>query len=68
MLAAGRVDLVVESELNAYDIVALIPIVEAAGGVVVGSDGGQPLEGGTVVAAATRELAEQAWAVLRPEG
>ena len=67
MLAAGRVDLVVESDLNSYDIVALIPIIEAAGGVITGPDGRQPLEGGTVVAAATPELAEQAWAVLQPE-
>lgn len=66
MLAAGRVDLVVESDLNSYDIVALIPIIEAAGGVITGPDGGQPIEGGTVVAAATPELAEQAWAVLEP--
>lgn len=65
MLAAGRVDLVVESDLNSYDIVALIPIIEAAGGVITGPDGRQPIDGGTVVAAATPELAEQAWAVLR---
>lgn len=64
MLAAGRVDLVVESDLNSYDIVALIPIIEAAGGVITGPDGRQPLDGGTVVAAATPALAEQAWAVL----
>ena len=67
MLAAGRVDLVVEADLKSYDIVALIPIIEAAGGVITGPDGRQPLEGGTVVAAATPELAEQAWAVLQPE-
>lgn len=67
MIAAGRVDLVVETELNSYDIVALIPIIEAAGGVITGPDGRQPLDGGTVVAAATPELAEQAWAVLRGE-
>ena len=67
MVAAGRVDLVVESDLAPYDIVALVPIIEAAGGVVTGPDGDQPLEGGTVVAAATAELAEQAWAVLRGE-
>lgn len=66
MLAAGRVDLVVEADLKSYDIVALIPIIEAAGGVITGPDGRQPLEGGTVVAAATPELAEQAWAVLQP--
>ena len=64
MLAAGRVDLVVESDLNSYDIVALIPIIEAGGGVITGPDGAQPIEGGTVVAAATPELAEQAWDVL----
>jgi histidinol phosphatase-like enzyme (inositol monophosphatase family) len=68
MVAAGRVDLVVEADLKPYDIVALIPIVEAAGGVVTGPDGEQPLEGGTVVAAATAELAEQAWAVLKGDG
>ena len=67
MVAAGRVDLVVEADLKPYDIVALIPIVEAAGGVITGPHGEQPLEGGTVVAAATPELAEQAWAVLRGE-
>ncbi|MCT2138595.1 inositol monophosphatase family protein [Dietzia cinnamea] len=66
MLAAGRVDLVVEADLKSYDIVALIPIIEAAGGVITGPDGRQPLEGGTVVAAATPELAERAWAVLQP--
>lgn len=63
-LARGRVDLVVESDLKAHDIVALIPIVEAAGGVVWGMDRQQPLQGGTVVAAANAELAEQALAVL----
>ena len=34
MLAAGQVDLVVEVGLQAYDIVALIPIIEAAGGMI----------------------------------
>lgn len=63
-LAAGRVDLVVESDLKPYDIVALVPVVEAAGGVVTGPDGRQPLDGGTVVAAATPELAERAWELL----
>ena len=34
MVAAGHADLVVESGLHVYDIAALIPIVEGAGGVV----------------------------------
>ena len=34
MVAAGHVDIVVEAGLQSYDIVALIPIIEEAGGVV----------------------------------
>ena len=34
MLAAGQIDLVIEAGLKPYDIVALIPVVEGAGGVV----------------------------------
>ena len=44
LVAHGFVDLVIEGSLQAYDIVPLIPIVEAAGGVVSGLDGAPPLE------------------------
>ncbi len=40
MIAAGHVDLVVEAGLQPYDIVALIPIVEGAGGRVTDWAGG----------------------------
>lgn len=56
MLAAGQVDLVVETGLQPYDIVALIPIIEAAGGVITTLDGGPAEKGGFVVAAATAKL------------
>lgn len=56
MLAAGQVDLVIESGLNAYDIVALIPIVEGAGGVVTTWTGGPAREGGRIVASGDRRL------------
>lgn len=49
-LAAGHVDLVVESDLKPYDIVALIPIIEGAGGVVTTWEGGDPAAGGDIVA------------------
>jgi myo-inositol-1(or 4)-monophosphatase len=60
LLALGAIDLVVEADLQPYDIIPLIPIVEAAGGVVTGPRGATPLEGGFVVAAATPELHAQA--------
>jgi histidinol phosphatase-like enzyme (inositol monophosphatase family) len=56
MVAAGHVDLVVEVGLQSYDIVALIPIIEAAGGVITDWDGGPAENGGDIVAAATPEL------------
>lgn len=64
MLAAGHIDLVVESQLKPYDIVPLIPVLEGAGCVVTDWKGGVPLAGGDVVAAATRELHRAALAVL----
>ncbi|WP_173932657.1 histidinol-phosphatase [Chelativorans sp. Marseille-P2723] len=65
MLAAGHVDLVVESALQPYDIVALIPIIEKAGGVITTWEGGRPEEGGDIVAAATPELHAAALTFLR---
>ena len=46
MIAAGHVDLVVEVGLQSYDIVALIPIIERAGGKVTNWDGGPAENGG----------------------
>jgi myo-inositol-1(or 4)-monophosphatase len=65
LLAAGFIDLVIEGSLQAYDILPLIPIVEAAGGVVTDLDGDRPLAGGTVIAAASPELATRARALMR---
>lgn len=64
MLAAGNVDLVVETALQPYDIVALVPIVERAGGVISRPDGGPAELGGDIVAAANVELHKAALAVL----
>jgi histidinol phosphatase-like enzyme (inositol monophosphatase family) len=64
MLAAGHIDLVVEASLKAVDIVPLIPIIEAAGGVVSTWDGGDPLHGGRILAAANGDLHRDAQAVL----
>jgi histidinol phosphatase-like enzyme (inositol monophosphatase family) len=65
MLAAGHLDLVVESQLKPYDIVPLIPVLEGAGCIVTDWQGGSPLAGGDVVAAGSRALHRAALAVLR---
>ena len=50
MLAMGQLDLVVESGLSPWDIRALIPIVEAAGGFITNWRGGDCSAGGQVIA------------------
>ncbi|WP_297732579.1 histidinol-phosphatase [uncultured Maricaulis sp.] len=66
MLASGGIDLVVESGLQIYDVQALIPVVTGAGGVVTDWRGGDPSRGGQVVAAANRNLLDQALDRLAP--
>jgi len=64
MVAAGHVDVVVEAGLKAFDIVALIPVIEAAGGVVTTWDGGDPSEGGRILAAGDRRVHAEAMRLL----
>jgi len=65
MLAAGHVDLIIETELKPYDVAALIPIISGAGGVVTTWAGGPPEAGGRIVAAGDRRTHAAALALLR---
>jgi myo-inositol-1(or 4)-monophosphatase len=56
MLAAGFIDIVIEAGLKPYDIVALIPVIEGAGGRVTSWDGGSAAAGGRVVASGDPRL------------
>ena len=64
MLAAGHVDLVIETELKPYDILPLIPIIAGAGGIVTTWDGGSPTAGGRIIAAGDRRIHEAAMKLL----
>ena len=64
LLAMGHVDLVVEASLAPYDILPLVPIIEAAGGVVTDAAGAVPRHGGFVVAAGSPELHAEAMALV----
>lgn len=63
-LAAGGLDLVIETGLKPHDYNALIPVVRAAGGVIGDWRGEDDFSAGDVVAAATPELFEEAVRVL----
>ena len=65
MLAAGHVDLVIETGLKPYDVLPLVPIIAGAGGVITTWDGGAPNGGGRSVAAGDKRLHAAALEMLR---
>ncbi len=56
LLAMGLIDIVVESSLKPYDVQALMPIVEGAGGMITNWRGRRCDDGGDVVACGDPEL------------
>jgi len=64
MVAAGHADVVIEAGLNPYDIVALIPVIEGAGGRVTTWDGGSAERGGRIVATGDPRLHDEVLEIL----
>lgn len=66
LLASGHCDLVVEADLGVYDVMALVPVIENAGGMVTDWNGG-PVDAnfsGRIVAASTPALHGKALGLL----
>jgi histidinol phosphatase-like enzyme (inositol monophosphatase family) len=64
LLASGFVDIVIEAGLKTYDVVALIPIIEQAGGVITTWDGKPATDGGSIVASGDPRVHEQVLKLL----
>jgi myo-inositol-1(or 4)-monophosphatase len=64
MLAAGHIDLVVETELKPYDVLPLMPIITGAGGMITTWEGAAPHRGGRIVAAGDKRVHAAALALL----
>jgi myo-inositol-1(or 4)-monophosphatase len=65
MLAAGQIDLIVETEIKPHDIVALIPIITGAGGIVTTWENGPAQAGGRIVVAGDKRMHKAALEMLR---
>jgi hypothetical protein len=65
MLAAGHIDLVIETDIKPHDIVPLIPIITGAGGVITTWENGPAQTGGRIVAAGDKRVHEAALAMLK---
>lgn len=62
LLASGLIDLVIEAQLQPFDFLSLIPIIEEAGGIITDWQGNAltAASDGRVIAAATPALHQQA--------
>ena len=63
-VATGDIDLVIESKLMPHDLDALVAVVRGAGGTFGDWDGGADFSRGRVIAAATRDLYDEAVALI----
>ncbi len=65
LLAHGLLDIVVEDQLQSYDILPLVPIVRGAGGCITDISGASPTGTSMVVAAANETLHRSAMAAMQ---
>jgi fructose-1,6-bisphosphatase/inositol monophosphatase family enzyme len=64
VLALGFVDVIVESSFHRWDVAALIPIVEGAGGIITNWQGSLCSDGGQILAAGDVRVHAQAMKLL----
>lgn len=64
LLANGLIDLVIEVDLKPFDVIALIPIVEKAGGRMTTWDGLPATNGGRIVASGDAKLHDEVLRLL----
>jgi len=64
LVAMGFVDLVIETDLKRWDIAAIIPIIEGAGGIVTDWNGNAADAGGNIIAAGDARIHAEALEIL----
>jgi histidinol phosphatase-like enzyme (inositol monophosphatase family) len=64
-LAMGFVDIIIEAGFNRWDVAALIPLVEGAGGIITGWDGSDCRDGKTILACGDRRIHQNAMKLLQ---
>jgi len=64
LVAAGRMNIIIESSLKPCDVRALMPIIEGAGGRMTNWHGGSCVNGGQVVAVSDAGLLEELYIYL----
>lgn len=64
-VAAGRMDIIIESLLKPCDVRALVPVIEGAGGKLTNWRGGSAVNGGRAVAVGDPDLLPEIYEILQ---
>ena len=65
LLAEGRVEAVIETNLKPFDIVPLVPIIEKAGGIVTTWNNRSAIQGGNILATSNKKLHNKILKILK---
>ena len=65
LLAEGKVEAVIETNLKPFDIVPLISIIEKAGGIVTTWNNRSAIQGGNILATSNRKLHDKILKILK---
>ena len=65
LLAEGKVEAVIETNLKPFDIVPLISIIEKAGGIVTTWNNKSAIQGGNILAASNKKLHDKILKILK---
>ena len=65
LLAEGKIDAVIESDLKTYDVAAIIPIVENAGGFITTWNNKNAVKGGNILATSNKKLHNKLLNILK---
>jgi len=58
LLATGYADVMIDAEMSIWDIIALVPIIQGAGGCITDYQGNDPIKGNSIVASSKENHSE----------
>jgi myo-inositol-1(or 4)-monophosphatase len=68
LLASGFIDIVIEGRLAPWDVAALVPVIEGAGGIVTDWDGNAFNGGASIIASGDARAHDEAVKMLKGQG
>lgn len=66
LVATGFADIMVDPKMSVWDLMALIPVIRGAGGIITDYEGNDPVKGESAIACSSSDLHKQVIEILNP--